>query len=308
MRGSVLVVLFMAGMVGAAELTASLVDIKPLGGSNCRIQNGPVYYGSTYYDVSAIVENPSTNRSLRVSYMYYNSSSGEFEDGGKVCDVAMNAKQNCRFRVYTITGGKNATDVIPFKIIGWVGELCGENSYCVGSQEYETVLNVTVSHYTSIYEQNVLDKLNIANSEYERVSAQYTGDCYNTSGMSVLQNASSEMQNASYLLVVCDMHDSLYLANDAINKIREAERYAKPVCNATPPKQNNSQPPPPPPENNTTEIPPNETLNQTLSNVTNNTQNITDITSTLMKGCVPSYILATLLLAAVWSGRRQISA
>jgi hypothetical protein len=174
--------------------------------------------------------------------------------------------------------------------------------------EYDTTLSVTVNHTVSMNEQNVLDKIAVGKSEYTRVSAQYTGNCYNTSGYDLLQSSSSEIQKAGDLLSICDLHDSLFLANDAIINIRQAEGYAKPaLCSAPPPANNSHANQTAPPKNNNTEVPQNESINQNLNESGNNTpstENATNLTSTLMKGCIPFSVLAALLLVAVWSERK----
>jgi hypothetical protein len=300
----ILAVLLMVGVVSAADLTATLVGTSLFNISNCRMQGD-----ANRFTVDVGIQNPSSTKFMRVTYLYYNSSSGQLEDGGKACDVGARMRQTCTFTLYTITGGKNATDVIPFKIVGWVGDICGNGEYCAGSMEYDTTLEVTVGHYTNINEQTILDKLSTARSEYTRVSAQYTGNCYNRSGYDVLQFASTEIQRASDMLTICNIHDSLYAVNDAINRIRQAEGYAKPASCGAPPGNNNSQNnQSAPPENNNTEVPQNESFNQTYNETGNNTpgtENVTNITSALIKGCIPFCILASVLLFAVWSERKN---
>ncbi|NYZ79168.1 hypothetical protein H0N99_03385 [Candidatus Micrarchaeota archaeon] len=301
MKFCILAVLLVSGVVCAADLTATITGDSRFAGPNCRIQGDP-----NYYDVGAIVINPSSDKTLGVSYLYYNASSGGFEDGGKVCNVGAGLRQLCNFRVYTISGGKNGTDEISFKVVGWVGDICGNGRYCAGAVEYDTVLSVTVNHTISMYEQNVLDKLNTARSEYNRVSAQYGGSCYNQSGHDLLQNASSEILDASSKLSICDTRDALNTANDAINKIHAAEGYTQPSsCQAPPVENKSNQTQLPPPQNNTTWTPPKQ--NQTLNQTQNNTpaENLTNITSTLLKGCIPFCVLIALLLAAVWSDRNR---
>ncbi len=311
MRYSVLAVLLLMGVAYAADLSVAIIDSSecssPLHNSviNCLAQGGP-----NHCNVIVTITNPSSNKSLRVSYLYYNSSSGQLEDGGKVCDIGAGLRGSCTFAIKTITGGKNGTDAMPFKIVGWVGEVCGNGEYCAGSKEYDATLNVVVNHSTGGFEQNVLSKVDTARSEYARVSAQYTSDCYNMTGFYLLQNASSETLEASNKLSICDIRDALNLTNDAINKIHQADGNAKLAsCAITPPVQNNSQPPQPPPENNTTQVPQNETLNETQNETSNtSTGNMTNITSALVKGCIPFYMLAALLVAAVWSERKHVNA
>lgn len=303
MKCGMLAVLLMMGMAGAVQLNATVSTNTPLAGTNCRLQGGP-----TYYNIDVSIQNPSHSKTMSISYSYYNSSSDQFEDNGRICDVGIGVTQTCTFKVYTVTGGKNGTDAFPFKIVGWVGDICGD-TYCAGAEEYDALLSVTINHYTSVYEQNVLDKLNTAMNEYNTTSAKYAGNCYNTSGLSILQNAYSEISNARAMISVCDLTDALNTENDAINQIRQAEGYTQPTsCTVTPPpenKTNSSQLPPP--KNKTTVTPPNNNSNVNLNqtqNSTPSTQNLTGLTSALVKGCIPFFVLAAVLVAAVWSERR----
>jgi len=287
MKWHVLAILFVMGLAGAAELDAIIIDNTPLAGPNCRERGGP-----NFYEVEVAILNPSTATSMRITYMYYNSSSGEFEDGGKVCDIGVGMRTSCQFKVYTITGGQNKTDTIPFKVTG-----------DFGNTKYEKELEVIINHYPSAYEQNVMEKIKIARDDYNRVIQKYTG-CYNLSGLELMQNAYSEIGDAEDKLSICDMQGAQSFSNDAINTIREADRYTRPVsCNVTPPQENNT-PPQPPPSNQT-----NQTENETppIPNppLPNATANVTDITSALMKGCMPFAILITLLVIAVWSERKS---
>jgi hypothetical protein len=299
MKYCALAVLLVMGMAFADNLNVLVGVTAPLVGPNCRGQGGP-----NYYDVDAIVTNPSAVKTIRITYLYYNASSGGLEDGGKACDVMAGGRLNCKFRIYTISGGKNGTDAIPFKVIGWVGELCGNGQYCAGSQEYDVMLNVTVNHYTSLFEENVMSKLAIAAKNYAVVGVNYTGDCYNKSGLDILQSASSEMVVSSSQLSVCDIVDALNMANDAINKVGQAAGYTKPVCvkNQTMQNESNTTPLQPPKKNNT-QTTPNESVNGTGNNASSN-QSLADMTSALAKGCIPFCILVALLVVAVWSEKR----
>lgn len=307
MKCGMLTVLLMMSIACADPMTAMLSNNATLVGTNCRLQGG-----STFYNVNVVIQNPSRTKIMSISYSYYNATSGLFEDGGRVCDVGIYTAQTCTFKVYTISGGINGTDMISFKLVGWVGDLCGENTYCAGSTEYDTVLSVMVNHYTGMYEQNIINKINAAMREYHAVSAQYNVSCYNESGLALLQSASYEISNASAMLSICDLVDALNTTNDAVNRIRQAQGYAKPTsCNTTTPQNNTNSTPVQPPQNNTT-------VNQNNTNKENNTsnvkpnqtqnnqplQNLTNISSALVKGCIPFYILAAVLLTAVWSERR----
>jgi len=288
MRRCILAILLMMGIAEAAYvLDAILTDTGPFAGPNCRERGG-----ANFYDVSVAVTNPSADTTMRVSYMYYNSSSGEYENGGKACDVRPGMTEPCNLKIYTVTGGRNATDVIPFRITGQVGEF---------ATKYEKELQVTIDHYTGSYEQNMLERIETARSEYGRVIQIYTG-CYNASGLALMNNANSEIAEAESKLLICDLSATQNLTSDAINKIREAEGYLKPVsCDGSPPAGNNT-PPELPQQNNTP--PANETPPENGTPAASKIEeNVTDITTALMKGCMPFAVLLSLLVIAVWSDR-----
>jgi hypothetical protein len=276
MKLYVLAILVRVGIAGAAELDAVLFENKTYAGSNCREQGGP-----TYYVIMVAITNPSATTSLRVTYLYYNSSSGTYGDGGKVCDVKPAMRESCEFKVYTVTGGQNKSEEIPFKVIGDFGT----------SETYERELGITVNHYIGAFEQSVIDKLAIARGEYERVYQRY-GSCYNISRY--------ELLDAEYKLSICDISGALKRANDAITKIHQDEGFANATCSGAQPQQNGSQPPPPPIDQNQT------SQNETPANQTPPTSedNLTGITSAIAKGCMSFFILTVLLVIAVWSERK----
>jgi len=306
--------LLIIGLVSATEfyeLNAILVDNKPLYGPNCRMQGGP-----TSYQVDVLVVNPSPNATLKVTYMYYNLSSGEYEDGGKICDVMRGVSQSCTLTIYTPTGGKNGSDQIPFKLSGTFGveSYCG-GPFCEGRVVYEKELSATVNHYTSIYEESVVTKIDTAKKEYDQVSQEYA-NCpnANASALAELQDVSSELLSASNDLTICNIHDAYNLTTDAIVKIREVNSsYTQELC---------IPPPPPPPQNDTnnTHLPSDN--NVTQNNETNetpviqppvnshpsppsSTDNISQVVLSLAKGCMPFSILMAIFVLAVWSGRKS---
>ncbi|MCX6775838.1 MAG: hypothetical protein NT130_03260 [Candidatus Micrarchaeota archaeon] len=290
------------------ELNAILVDNKTLYGPNCRIQGGP-----TSYQVDVLVVNPSPNATLKVTYMYYNLSSGGYEDGGKICDVMRGASQSCTLTIYTPTGGKNGSDQIPFKLSGTFGveSYCG-GPFCEGRVVYEKELNVTVNHYTSLYEESVITKIDIAMKEYGPVFQEYT-NCpnANASALAELQDASSELLSASNDLTICNIQQAYNLTTDAIVKIREVNSsYTQELC----------IPPPPQNDTNNTQLPSDH--NTTQNNETNetpviqppvnsqpsppsSTDNISQVVLSLAKGCMPFSILMAMFVIAVWSERKS---
>ncbi|MCX6776934.1 MAG: hypothetical protein NTY73_03130 [Candidatus Micrarchaeota archaeon] len=303
--------LLIVGLVSATEfyeLNAILVDNKPLSGPNCKTDGI-----QTSYHVDVLVVNPSPNATLKVTYTYYNLSSGEYEDGGKICDVMPRLSNSCTLTIYTPTGGKNGSDQIPFKLSGTLGteSYCG-GPFCEGRALYEKELSVTVNHYTSLYEDNVMNNIDTAMKEYGPVFQEYT-NCpnANASVLAELQDVSSELLNASNDLTICNIHDAYNLTTDAIVKIREAgSSYAPELCAPPPPPQNNTNNTHLPSDNNITEN--NETNETPVIQPPVNSQpppSSTDNTSqmilSLAKGCMPFSILMAMLVIAVWSERKR---
>ena len=279
-----LVFLLAVNLAVAVELDAVLVDETPRAGPNCRERGG-----ATYYEVAVGIQNPSATDSLRVMYQYYNSSSKSYEEGGKVCDVKPGMSEACIFKVYTITGGQNGTDRIPFNITGEFGEF--------RTRIYKQ-LEITVNHYTSAYEENVMRKIAEARAEYSRVYQKYSS-CYEMSGLVLLQQAQRQIEEARSQLVICNLQTANALANNATNRIREVENQLgecgeQPPSNITPPVEENQTPV----VNETPEQPQNQTPPQVETNKSVE-QNVSDITTQLMKACVPFFILLMVLGAAV---------
>lgn len=277
--------LLLLGFVAAAELDAVLTDQTPLSGPNCRERGGP-----NFYDVLVAIQNPSSTDSLRVTYMFYNSSSNSYEYGGKVCDVKPGMREACSFRIYTITGGQNGTSRIPFNITGEFGEF--------RTRVYK-LLEITVNHYPSAYEENVMKRIAEARSEYSRVSSEYSG-CYDPSGLVLLQQAQGDIEEAKNQLAICNIQQANVLAINATSKLHDAESMLGP-CNETP-ETNFTQPPSenqtPAPPGEETPQPPNQTQPQVTPNKTVE-ENLTDMTALLLKGCVPFLILLALFVFAV---------
>ncbi|MEM3555777.1 MAG: hypothetical protein QXF56_03620 [Candidatus Micrarchaeia archaeon] len=281
-----LVCLLVTCLAFAAELDAVLTDETPLAGTNCRERGG-----ATYYEVAVAIQNPSSTSSLRVTYEYYNSSSGSYEYGGKVCDVKAGMREACVFKVYTITGGKNGTERIPFNITGEFGEF---------RTRVSKVLEVTVNHYTSAYEENVMRKIAEARERYSRVYEKYSG-CYDTSGLVLLQQAQSLIEEARNQLTICNLQGANALAVNATSKVLEAESYLgkcgeTPEENTTPPVEENQTPV----VNETSQPKENQTQPEVKVNETVE-KNVTDVTSALMKACIPFFILLMLFCVAVVS-------
>jgi len=309
LKFGMLVFLMATGMAVAAEtleMNAILIDDKPLAGPNCRMQGGP-----TSYVIDVSVANPSADNSLRVGYMYYNSSLGDYVDGGKICDVKPSLREICTVTIYTITGGKNGTEQFPFKLSGTYDteSYCG-GPFCSAKISYAKEFNIPVNHYTGVYEENVVKKINSARTEYDTAVQRYTG-CSNASVLDLLQTAYSEILVAQEKLTICDMAKAQNMTNDAILKIREVESYPKAgVCGGNPPQQNNTGNTSVPSDDNVTQD--NETTDQPQFNLTNNTNitgpagtdNISNVTLAIAKGCMPFFILTGILVAAVWSERR----
>jgi len=301
-----LLIIGLAGATEFYELHAMLSDDRAYyAGPNCKMQGGP-----TSYQVDIQVENPSQNATLKVTYTYYNLSSGEYEDGGKVCDVMRGVTQSCTLTIYTPTGGKNGSDQIPFKLSGTFGveSYCG-GPFCEGRAVYEKELSVTVHHYASIYEQSVVTKMDTARKEYDQLSRDYA-DCRDASLLAELQSISSELLNASNSLTICNMQQAYNLTSDVILRIRGfGVSYPLEVC--TPLPQNNTNNTQLPPANNTVEdnetnettvIPPQE--NSTQQPPSSN-DSISQLALSIVKGCVPFSILMALFVLAAWSERRN---
>jgi len=311
MKICILAFLIIAGVAGAVdvkELNALIVNSESLAGPNCRMQGGP-----TSYVVDVSIQNPSPDNALRITYMYYNSSLGDYVDGGKICDVKPSLREICKVNVYTITGGKNATEQIPFNLTGTYDteSYCG-GPFCSARTMYMKAFNVTITHYTGFYEENVMKKIDSAKKEYDNASQMYNG-CYNASALDLLQGAYSEISEARDELEICNMAKAQNMTNDAILKIREFESYQKlESCGNNTTQQNNTQNTSETGDHNVTPqndtLEPNPLVNPPQPTNPPGTDNISNVTMSIAKGCMPFFILVGVLVAAVWSERSKSSA
>jgi hypothetical protein len=246
-----IVLLFIVSFVGAQELQAMIFGEARAAGSNCL--QGSMGAEPNHFDFGVTVTNPS-EKSLSVSYEWYNSSSGTFVSGGKICDViaGINMTAQCVVRIYSVFGGINGTDSVTFNVIG-------NDSKNIWTRS----LAVTIEHYRGTFEQNAINKTNVANKERAETTTMLA-TCYSQDAEALLNEASSELMGVDQFLKACNIAKVLNLTNEVISKIRMAKEDIRAIptelC-----KPKNAPPEFPP---NTTITPPETTIESTISSIT----------------------------------------
>jgi len=197
--------LLLLSIAKAQELEVSLGE-ETFAGPNCRSDGQP-----NSFEFQITITNPSQN-ALNVFYEWYNSSSGEFVSGGKICDVIPGSinLQPCKVTLYSVLGGTNGTNDMSFNVIG-----------TDVIDTWRKTLTVTLNHYPGAIELNAMNRIDLANNRLLEVNSTLA-TCYDSNAEELLNSASSELRDAIPYLKICNIAKTLDLANDALNKIGRA--------------------------------------------------------------------------------------
>jgi hypothetical protein len=254
-----IVLLLIMSLAWAAELQVFMTKSADAG-INCRAGNQP-----NSFEFPIRISNPS-QKSLTVSYEWYNDTSGAFIDMGKICDIVAGVGQSsampaCIVTLYSVFGGVSGTDSVSFTVIG-----------TDGNNTWKKTMAITLEHYVGTYEQDAINRINLTIKEYLEASSMLS-NCYHADAETLLSNVSLQLIDAYSHLRSCDITTTLSLTNDALNKVRKA----KADINAIPTSQCKSKGAPP------VEVPPETTITPPTTNIETTVSSIMSVITTIGK-------------------------